>query len=323
MEPLQSFESQLFRDFTASPKKLIFWGAFGCASLAAFVVLDSLLPQSAWWFFVGLSLTSGFLHGALDVVLLKREYPSPRRRGWAALLYLAAVVILGAVLAQSWAFALFVLIAMSVWHFGEPYGRWGAHNVLLRAVVGGASVMLPVLLSPSAMPQIIRLLTQNDAAHVDADLLWIIWRVFAFAWVALLPAALAWLTMHKFKNAVALLTEIAAVVVLNLLLSPLMAFALYFGAYHSLTHISRVNAAQKNSNLRQMLPITVLVASGVTGCLLGLLWWYLQGTNMHMGLGQQYDSASVLRWLVVALAAVTLPHLVLVSRCADWLKTPA
>ena len=323
MKPLQSFESRLLQEFGASPSKLIFWSAFGCTSLAALVALDSLLPQSAWWLFVALSLSFGFLHGALDVMLLAREYASPRRRGWAALLYLAAVVILGAALAQSWAIALFVLIAMSVWHFGEPYGRWGAYNLLLRVVVGGASVLLPVLLSPSAMQQIIRLLAQDDAAQVDPDLLWIIWRVLAFSWLALLPAALVWLAVHKFKNAAALLTEIAAVVVLNVLLSPLMAFALYFGVYHSLTHISRVFAAQNSPDLRRLLPLSVLAASAATCCLLGLLWWYLQGTTMHVGLGSQFEYTSVLRWLVVALAAVTLPHLVLVSRCAHWLKTPA
>ena len=283
-----------WQSISASPPKLACWIALSLLALLALVACDQLLPQSAWWLFIGLSLTAGFLHGALDVVLLAREFPQMGQRALMAALYAGAVLLLGLVLGQSLAWALFVLIAMSAWHFGEPYGRWGQYNLLLRAVVGGASIMLPMLVSPNAMHSIIALL-----AYEDPDLVW--------------------LAFEKFEGTSALLTEVAAVLTLNILLSPLMAFALYFGVYHSMSHIGRVATVQRSHMAGLLQRPAVLAAFASTATLLGLLWWYLQG----VGVSQQPDYSSVLRWLVVALAAVTLPHLILVSRCAHWLQTPA
>ena len=302
-----------WQSISASPPKLACWIALSLLALLALVACDQLLPQSAWWLFIGLSLTAGFLHGALDVVLLAREFPQMGQRALMAALYAGAVLLLGLVLGQSLAWALFVLIAMSAWHFGEPYGRWGQYNLLLRAVVGGASIMLPMLVSPNAMHSIIALL-----AYEDPDLVWLIWFALAMAWLALVPACLVWLAFEKFKGTSALLTEVAAVLTLNILLSPLMAFALYFGVYHSMSHIGRVATVQRSHMAGLLQRPAVLAAFASTATLLGLLWWYLQG----VGVSQQPDYSSVLRWLVVALAAVTLPHLILVSRCAHWLQTP-
>ena len=52
--------------------------------------------------------------------------------------------------------------------------------------------------------------------------------------------------------------------------------------------------------------------------LLGALLW-----NLRNGLAvQPFAAAESVRWLVVSLAALTLPHLVLISACARILSPP-
>lgn len=313
MTPLQAFGTQFWQRARASPIQRAACVATALVGLTAFVTLDQLVPQSGWWLFVGLSLTTGFLHGALDVVLLGQAFQRPHQSAWAAALYLVSVVLLGALLGQLLALALLTLIVLSAWHFGEPYGRWGANDLLLRTAVGGASVMLPMLLSPIAMRDVVQLLAQGDAS-----LVWNTWRALAYAWVAVVAASALRLALHRSKNMTSVLTELAAVFTLNAVLSPLMAFALYFGAYHALSHVGRVVAAQHTPRLRLLFHPAVFGAVCATAALLGLLWWYLQGWVAS----QPPDDSAVVRWLVVALAAVTPPHLILVSRCAHWLKTP-
>jgi hypothetical protein len=59
----------------------------------------------------------------------------------------------------------------------------------------------------------------------------------------------------------------------------------------------------------------ILMTSAATGLLLLALAWYLSSdANVDW-----YEQSAVLRWILIALTAVTLPHLILVSRCAHWL----
>ena len=116
--------------------------------LTAAFIADRAFQQAGAWALLGLSLTVGFAHGALDAAVMQRRFTNRLVLvKWLAA-YLAAVVLLGWLLSSAINVALWALILMSIWHFGEPYGRWNglpsgsAH--LTRAVVGGAPIMLPV-----------------------------------------------------------------------------------------------------------------------------------------------------------------------------------
>lgn len=298
-----------------SPRSMLL--ALACVvALAVLAYADQRTRNLGWWLFVGLALSIGMFHGALDVLLLLREFTAPQK-GRVLLfkmmfLYLLSAVAIGLVLALSVPLALIALLAMSIWHFGEPYGRWHPREWAMRLKVGGASVMLPVLLSPVAMHALLEQLFGEQA-----KLVWLLWQSLAWLWLALSVVQLLQMWRAKMLGTNATLMEVTMLVALNALLSPLTAFALYFGVYHSGLHIGRVLRAQtatgRNPLMQPLLWLTVLA----TAVLMLLLWRYA----IPSALAQDMPQTQVLHWLIVALAAVTLPHLLLVSRCAPWLQT--
>lgn len=291
-------------------------------AVAALAFADHRFQNLGWLLFAALALSVGMLHGALDALLLLREFNAQQKSRpllfKMVLLYLLSAVAIGAVLALSVPLALMALLAMSIWHFGEPYGRWPSSQWTVRLVVGGASVMLPVLLSPVAMQVLMKQLFVEQAS-----LIWLLWQSLAWVWLTFSVLQLLLLWRGKVQGVGSALMEVAVLVALNALLSPLTAFALYFGVYHSGSHIVRVlgapgaagQAATSRSALAQPLLWLTVLASAV---LMLLLWRYALPAVQ----AQDMPQTKVLHWLIVTLAAVTLPHLLLVSRCAHWLQTP-
>ncbi|MBG6075875.1 Brp/Blh family beta-carotene 15,15'-dioxygenase [Polaromonas sp. CG_9.11] len=296
-------------------------------ALAAMRYLDQNFARTGLWLFVGLTLTAGFFHGALDIVLMQREFAGARRLAGALLAYVGAVVLLAMVCAQSGWLMVLILLTMSVWHFGEPYGRWGNGRSkqgawAQRVMAGGAPVMLPALLSAQALQDILPM-----AVGLDAGWAWTIWQTLAWLWVAICAASLAVFRQQLFSKP--LWAEVAVVFVINLALSPLMAFSVYFGVLHSAAHIFRVTARHRHgaasekenrtrNTLNRSIGMAIVVTSLATLLLLLILAWYLQSASIAAT-----EHHSLLNGLLVALTAVTLPHLVLVSRNAHWLTAPS
>jgi Brp/Blh family beta-carotene 15,15'-monooxygenase len=269
-------------------------------------------PQMALWIFVGLTLTLGFAHGAMDVWLLMDAKRKLVMRQFAA--YGACVIMLAAALSPFPGVALIALLLLSLWHFGEQ-----AESIpldakiqsLLRIVQGGASVMLPVLMSAQNLKVWVQAIAPESSHWV-----WPVWVAMAGLWLALLVAAIAVVQPWQAKardvaQHVAMRTlawELVILLLLNALLSPLLAFALFFGLYHCGMHMWRMQLLQRREAAALpwvLLGMTLLI----TWLGLALLWWRMP----ELAQPQQWQGDG-LRWLVVALAAVTLPHMVLVSR---------
>jgi len=289
-----------------------------CAlAVAALWWLDTTRPQAGVWLLVGLSLSVGFLHGALDAPLLQRKFTNHWSLLQALAVYLAAVLLLGWWLSSLIAVALWVLIAMSIWHFGEAYGRWDGlprwSAGLSRAVVGGAPIMLPVWLAPSDWATVLAPVVEPVALQA--------WHVAATAWLVLLLVWVVACGLPRPQAARYAWLELIGCTAAYLVFSPVMAFALYFGIYHAPVHMWRVWRAWAASDIAaRPAPAPALVAAGLAATLLATwllgagLWWLLGPS-----LAAAPDSSSALRWLIVALAAVTAPHLVLISICSDFL----
>lgn len=300
-------------------KQPLFWLTLAVLALAALRYLDQTFAQAGLWFFVGLTLTTGFFHGALDIVLLQREFASAHRLAGAVFLYVVAALLLAVLCTYSSWLMVLLLLAMSVWHFGEPYGRWAQDAWVHRAVAGGAPVMLPALLSAGGIRDVLVM-----AVGPDSSWAWTTWQTMAWLWVGLCAAGL--LTLRHKLLCRPLWAEVGVVFLLNMVLSPLAAFALYFGLLHASGHIRRVALRQHTkaitvepSATRSIFAMVrrapLLVTCIATATLLLALAWYLQSdANAY-----RHEPFSVLRWTLVALTAVTLPHLVLISRCAHWL----
>jgi len=293
------------------------WAAVWSVVWAAAIWVDRALPVAGVWALLGFSLSTGLVHGALDAQLLLQRFTSRSRALVMAGLYLLAVLAVGATLSRHPGTALFALIAMSGWHFGEGYGRWAptcpALQTLTRVVVGGA----PVLLFPWTVPdgtsaQLLPWLS------VDALQTWrglgLLWLALFLVWSALF--GLPQLRAHRHAWA-----ELAGVGLLNLSLSPAMAFALYFGAYHAPVHIWRVwrsrldRLDQRSTSVPGPTRWWAIAAVVALTILLGATLW----KSLDRSTVQPAELTDSVRWLIVALAALTLPHLVLISACARML----
>ncbi len=281
---------------------------------------DKTIPQAGLWALLLLSTSVGFVHGALDAVLLPRRFASRTQAAFMFAGYLLSVLLVGWLLGGAVSFALWVLLLMSAWHFGEPYGRWHGFSPLqsglTRIVVGGASVMLPVLM---ATEQLAIVLTRVLPALGYQG-----WQALAWVWLGLL---IVWLVLCGVRRARALRYawfELLGCVLLYALFSPLMAFALYFGIYHAPVHIWRVWRASANAASTGPPKINTggtIAAAALTTILTWLLgaglWWFLAPDPIAAP-----DGSGALRWLIVAFAALTAPHLVLISLCAAFLSQP-
>lgn len=292
--------------------------------LLALLRLDRAVPQAGLWALVALSVSTGFLHGALDAGLLQQRFqPRWRASAW-GVLYVGVVVLLGWALGHAVDVALWALLLMSAWHFGEPYGRWSGVAAtgqgLTRIVVGGAPVMLPMLVSETTLAALL-------APVVPAGTV-VVWHGLALAWLCLLLVWAATCGLPRVTAARHAWAELLAAGLLNAAFSPLMAFALYFGAYHSPVHMWRVwrswrtdPAAQGRGSRavhsRWSVAVIAVATVGLTLAIGAGLWWWL-GVN---ALGTA-NPVMTLRWLIVVLTALTAPHLVLISLCARWLSAP-
>ena len=312
-----------------STKTAVVWAAL--IVLPAFGLLlwvDKAVPQAGFWALLALSISVGFVHGALDAVLLPQRFASRVQAALMFVAYLLIVAVLGWVLGSTTSLALWALLLMSAWHFGEPYGRWDRlpawQTGLTRAVVGGAPVMLPVWLAGEQLTTV--LVGVVPAGGLRG------WDALAWGWLVLLVIWLLafWLQAGGLARIRVLRYawfELLGGVFLYALFSPLMAFALYFGLYHAPVHIWRVwrcwrgssraalNGSTDGSTVWAMVAV---VLTTMLSWLLGAgLWWFLASSG-----AAGPDWASALRWLIVAFAALTAPHLVLISLCAAFLTQP-
>ncbi len=288
------------------------WLGLATAAALALVVLHVLeagWPALGWWAFVLLSLTLGFGHGALDGVLLVAQFKPLGKAIWVGGGYLLCVLVAALVLSQSTGLALLALLLMSLWHFGQAHNQ----SMLHRIGVGGASVMWPVLLASQTLGALLAPVLGDSFGWV-----WPVWRGLAWLWLAVAVVSLLKTLLAQQPLAVA--AEVASVGLLYLVLSPLLAFALFFGLYHCGLHIRQVHEAVRRNtpstgyNKWQLMALLVTLVA--TAALMAVLWTYLaQPAWRDTTLNTQ-----VLQWIIVALAAVTLPHLVLISASARWLQ---
>jgi beta-carotene 15,15'-dioxygenase len=288
----------------------LYW--LGLVSLVLLFLAEQYVASLGLWFFVVLSLSLGMGHGALDAILLIAQYTSYSKAFLYALGYLLLVLVTAWLLSMSIAWAIGILLVMSVWHFGEMYGQ----HIALRLVVGGASVMAPVLFHADVMAHIVSSIAGSQASEIYK-----LWLIAAWIWVLSAAMTVCWLSLARTIIDIKMMRqtwlELSCVLLIFAVLSPLLAFAIYFGLYHCTQHIARIyRAYRRHSTTTNTFMFWACAMSGlITALLLWLLWSYLPHAAAATDM-----SGQVLQWLVIALAAVTLPHMLLVSASQHWLK---
>jgi Brp/Blh family beta-carotene 15,15'-monooxygenase len=243
----------------------------------------------------------GVPHGALDPIFAMKFYQLSSPLRWTAFLtgyiFLACLVVLAwwyAPYVFLWAFLVFSLI-----HFSGDLRQ--ETPILAQVLYGGASIVLPAALHQQELGHLFTLLIGDESGHSLAFTLHIL------AWPWLTGLALESLRIFKIDRQTVL--EMGAVTAIATLLSPLIAFTIFFCFMHSARHIVRTQIYTAAS-------IRVLV-SVASGPLLGVV--VLGGTAWVFFPPSEMDSR-VIQFVFVGLAALTVPHMCLVERLrwARW-----
>lgn len=255
-------------------------------------------------FFLAIALTIGLFHGMLDIILLQNK-PFQQRQ----FLLVYAALALGAclLLALFSGAALMILLLLSVWHFGEQQGEKSLkpkskQSIIKRFILGANALAAAFLLGGSDIAVVLTTILNQP---VWLQTTWQLWRALSMLWLLAFAAYLLLLIFRQqLQTFYADLFEIVLVWLAFLLLPPLVAFSLYFGAYHALRHIRDVLP-----NV-QALKTHGAVLSLVVGASAGLL---LLIATQYTNWQQTFSVGALLQAIIILLVAVTLPHAILIS----------
>ena len=247
-------------------------------------------------------LLFGLPHGAADASLaMQTRYgENPTRLASFMLGYLSLAALMVAVWWLAPIVALSGFLLMTIYHFGRgdalAYGRTQLH---LRALLHGGFILTVALSNEPQVTALFFLLTGSDVWPVLVMLraLWLCW---------LMGLGFALLTDRVSLKA---LGEIIGLFFVALIGSPLIAFAIYFCLVHSARHFARLAADPSLNTTRHRNQAALLAGISILAVLVGAA--FLNPTQWGDGLMQS---------LFIALAALTVPHMLLVDGF-DLIKT--
>lgn len=274
----------------------ILFCALTIAALAASPLLSviderlMLIGIAAAIFFLGVP------HGALDTVFAKNIYRLDAPVKW--LIFSAAYISLAAVVVMLWSYAPLLFLAgfllISAFHFsGDPVidMRFGA-----RLLYGGAVVVLPAMLHA---PDVAALFAQLAGAAVAEDVVSVL-QIAAPLWLAanLLVVALVLRTDRLAA------CEILCVILLTVFAAPLIGFTVFFCGMHSPRHFLRTAllVAQPPKNLLLCSALLPMLACGCAVIVAASTMAYLPINDR------------LVQITFVGLAALTVPHMLLIER---------
>jgi Brp/Blh family beta-carotene 15,15'-monooxygenase len=278
-------------------QSVVFLSAAAVACLAALFGVR-LAVQSELLVAAGLIGLAGLPHGAIDPLLAARVYRFSRPSEWAVFVACYAGLALSVVLLWTLAPALFLagFLLISLLHFSEDLVS-GAHW-LSRLAYGAAVVVLPMVRYGPETARLLGLVVGAEAAMPVTMLL------SQAAWPLLAVALLSGLIEGWRRPMTG--AEIAGVAMLSVCAPPLVSFTVFFCLMHSLRHLLRAALDEGTLSVRALVRAAAwpMVGTGAAA----LVAWRLLGT-------QSLDAA-VMQLIFVGLAALTVPHMVLVEVAA-------
>jgi Brp/Blh family beta-carotene 15,15'-monooxygenase len=275
-------------------------------ALAA-LALGRFAPQMELIVLAALIVVLGIPHGALDTIFAHRLYGI--RTLWDWLRFAVIYLLLAVLVVGLWKFApiLFLLcfLLISVAHFsGDPAE---GNPLVSRILYAGAVIIFPNFLHGAEITRIFAQLVGSPAATAVAPgLAWLAWP-----WAIGLVLAVLECVRRDWLTAL----EMTSVGVLTFLAPPLVSFTVFFCGMHSARHIIRTVLYSGHSSLRLLMAAALLPMLGVL-LASAVAWHFLKNTPLD---------ARVLQIVFVGLAALTVPHMMLVERVrlSGWLKGTA
>jgi Brp/Blh family beta-carotene 15,15'-monooxygenase len=271
------------------------------STVALSMLFAPLASMNEWLLAGSLIVMLGVPHGALDPLFAKALPQVSSRASWLAFVIL--YLLLAALVVGLWwclpAVFLIVFLAMSVLHFSGDL--LAGATFFARFIYGGAVIVLPAIRHAAELDRLFsQLVGANAARPVVAAL-----ELMAWLW---LPA-LVLVVLRSARRDCLLALEILAVGLLALIATPLLGFAVYFCFMHSPRHILRTQN-YAGVTPRQLALVAVMPLLAVLG---------IAAAGWHLLPASPLDER-MLQLLFVLLAALTLPHMVLVERVryAGW-----
>ncbi len=242
-----------------------------------------------------LLLLLGMPHGAFDVLAARQLFRAADFKAWAGfcVAYLGLATAVVGVWAVAPTFFLGAFLLLSALHFGGDPGA-GASRIA-RCLYGGTVIVVPAWRHGAELQQLLALVAGPDSAARVAPVL----HQLAAPW--LLATLLAALLQLRTSALVA--AETLALAVLCAVAPPLVAFCAYFCVMHSPRHILRTLARLPDADIRQALALALWPTLAVL-----LMAGLLLGLADHLPL-----EARVVQGVFVGLAALTLPHMLLIA----------
>jgi Brp/Blh family beta-carotene 15,15'-monooxygenase len=238
----------------------------------------------------------GLPHGALDPWVAQRL-------GWCRttgqtvvfnIVYLA--IAAGVVLIWLWqpVLSLLVFLLISAWHFADD---WRTDvGVPARVLAGSLLLLLPIGWHPEHVAMLFGHLSGQGGADLAHQLALPVWTLVLA--VAGLAGYACWLRKWFFAAELVCLLALAAVS------TPLIYFVIYFCGLHSPRHLLGL-FRQAGTGARTLLVHLMVTYTAATFLLAALVWWLWPGLPA--------DTA-ILKLVFIGLAALTVPHMMLVAR---------
>lgn len=259
-------------------------------TIAAWSILE---PSPVWqiWILVPAVALLGLPHGAFDLPIARRVWPLHGPIGLAR--FSAAYLGLAALVIGLWwlvpSVALAVFLVYSAVHFSSD---WADLAAPWRLGGGLSSIGAPALLSPDAVTHVFAQLASPEAAMVITPAL-------AIGGVAGL-ASVAWAMVTR--RALRPLAEVGLIWVTAYALPPLVYFVVYFCGLHSPRHLAAAVSDLRRDRraLRQAAFVTAVTLVGAAIAALALS-------------SRLAADEALLKTVFVGLAALTVPHMLLVE----------
>ena len=237
----------------------------------------------------------GLPHGALDPWLAQRSelVRNKTQAVWFNVLY----VIVAGFVVLIWAWlpvaSLAIFLSISAWHFS---GDWhGEVSLWQRWVAGLMLLLMPIGFHTAQVAMLFAQLSGSQAEQLA--------QALALAPWLLVTVMMGLVALASWQRRWFAALEYFSLLVLAYLVAPLLYFALYFCALHSLRHLAGFFRQARAVERPRLLRIT-FAYSAMTVALSGLLWvlWSELPTD-----------TVILRLVFIGLAAVTVPHMMLLA----------
>lgn len=235
----------------------------------------------------------GLPHGALDPDIAGRAGLVKSTAGLWAFNAAYTGVVLG-VIAVWWfapVFSLLLFLAVSAWHFA---GDWRETLPVWAQLVGSAGLLLlPIIFHTQEVASIFVMLSGPGGAVVAESLSQLGWLVP----LAMVCAASFALIKQQWASA----AELLALVLIGIFAPPLVFFIIYFCSLHSPRHLREHFQRADTSEHPRLWRMLIFYTLATLLLILPMLWLW---SSLSV-------SESIVRMVFIGLAAVTVPHMML------------